>query len=235
VRRHYAGRALAVLGSGSASVKEGSCCGSGLYAAEDLRQLPEDAVAASAGCGNPLLMADLRPGETVLDLGSGGGIDVLLSTRRVGPSGKAYGLDMTDEMLSLARENLRRAGVRNAELLKGWIERIPLPDESVDVLLSNCVVNLSPDKDAVFSEAYRVLRPRGRLAIADIVLEGEPDPELANDARAWAECLGGAISREQYSEGLAEAGFEGITIEESHRPVPGFVSALVRAVKPGRT
>lgn len=184
-----------------------------LYPQEEIATLPQEAVVASVGCGNPVARAELREGEVVLDLGSGGGIDVLLSARRVGPRGKAYGLDMTDEMLALARDNARRAGVTNAEFLKGEMEEIPLPDASVDVIISNCVVNLSPDKDRVLREAYRVLRPGGRIAIADIVTRGEMPQELRRSLELWAGCVAGALSQEEYRRKLAAAGFQGIDIE----------------------
>jgi len=241
---------------GPATGEGASCCSPSaqLYAPEFLRELPEEAVLASLGCGNPLLLADLKPGEVVLDLGSGGGIDVLLSARRVGPTGKAYGLDMTDEMLELARENARRAGATNVEFLKGHIEQIPLPDESVDVIISNCVINLSPDKDAVLAEAYRVLRPGGRLAVADVVVQGKPfSDEMRRLLSLWAGCISGAITDEEYRAKLATAGFGDIEVqvlkeagpedlpEELRGCVPAGVkldpgsritSSFVKAVKP---
>ncbi len=170
-------------------------------------------MAASLGCGNPTALAALEPGETVLDLGSGGGIDVLLSARRVGPTGKAYGLDMTDEMLALARENQRKAGVDNAEFLKGEIEAIPLPDDSVDVIISNCVINLSADKDRVFAEALRVLRPGGRLAVSDVVVRGEVPSQIRRSIELWIGCVAGALEEEEYRAKLAKAGFEAIDLE----------------------
>ncbi len=202
----------------------GSGCGCGapaggdpvtrdLYAGHETEGLPEAAVLASLGCGNPTALADLAPGQTVLDLGSGGGIDVLLSARRVGPTGRAYGLDMTEEMLELARRNQRDAGVENAEFLKGEIEDIPLPDESVDVIISNCVINLSADKPSVLAEAYRVLRPGGRLAVSDIVVRGEVDPRIRASVELWMGCVAGALEEGQYARYLAEAGFEDIDIE----------------------
>jgi len=184
-----------------------------LYTTEELGGLPGEAVAASAGCGNPVAVAELKEGEVVLDLGSGGGIDVLLSARRVGPSGKAYGLDMTDEMLELARENQRKAGITNAEFLKGEMEDVPLPDGSVDVIISNCVVSLSPDKDRVLREAYRVLKPGGRIAIADIVTRGRMPQPLKRSLELWAGCIAGALSEGEYREKLAAAGFVDIDIE----------------------
>jgi arsenite methyltransferase len=186
---------------------------SNLYAADQLAGLPEEAVVASLGCGNPTVLARLQPGETVLDLGSGGGIDVLLSARRVGPQGKAYGLDMTDEMLALARENQRKSGIQNAEFLKGEIENMPLPDGAVDVIVSNCVVNLSADKDRVFQEALRVLRPGGRLAISDVVFRGEVPAEVRRNVELWVGCVAGALQESEYRAKLSAAGFESIEIE----------------------
>jgi len=219
VREHYAEAARRVQRIG------GSCgCGCGgsavdesaqrFYTQEELQSLPEAAALASLGCGNPLLLAELKPGEVVLDLGSGGGIAVLLSARRVGPTGKAYGLDMTDEMLELARRNARAAGATNVEFLKGHIESIPLPDASVDVIISNCVINLSADKDAVLREAYRVLRPGGRFAVADIVVQGRAlAPEIRQALALWAGCLAGAITEDAYRQQLAAAGFTGIDLQ----------------------
>jgi arsenite methyltransferase len=206
--------------------------GAGLYDAGDLVGLPEEAVVGSIGCANPVALAHLEPGEDVLDLGSGGGIDVLLSARRVGPDGRAYGLDMTPEMLQLARDNQRRAGLTNAEFLEGRIEDVPLPDASVDVVVSNCVINLSADKDAVFEEAHRVLRPGGRLAVADVVADRDPDPELLADDAAWAACIAGAVTRERYRAQLSAAGFADVVITDSHPVADGFWSVLVRATKP---
>jgi arsenite methyltransferase len=197
--------------------------GAALYPTDDLATLPAEAVAVSLGCGNPTALAALAPGETVLDLGSGGGIDVLLSARRVGPTGRAYGLDMTDEMLALARENQRAAGIANVEFLKGQIEAIPLPDRSVDVIISNCVVNLSPDKDAVLREAFRVLRPGGRLAISDVVIRdaepGEaPIPDaVRRDVELWTGCIAGALEAAEYRDKLATAGFGAIAVQEVQR------------------
>jgi ubiquinone/menaquinone biosynthesis C-methylase UbiE len=184
-----------------------------LYDERQKGELPETAVEASLGCGNPTALAELRPGETVLDLGSGGGIDVLLSARRVAPSGKAYGLDMTDEMLALARENQRKAGAENVEFLKGEIENIPLPDNSVDVIISNCVINLSADKDRVLREAFRVLKPGGRLAVSDVVSRGEIPPEIRESVLLWVGCVAGALEENEYRAKLAAAGFENIGIE----------------------
>ncbi len=203
-----------------------SCCGtsdscgvdgdpvtSNLYAESETSVVPEQAVRASLGCGNPTALAELQPGETVLDLGSGGGIDVLLSARRVGPAGKAYGLDMTDEMLALARDNQQKAGVTNVEFLKGEIERIPLPDNSVDVIISNCVINLSADKDRVLREAFRVLKPGGRFAVSDVVVRGEVPSDVRRSMLLWVGCIAGALQDSEYAARLAAAGFEAISIE----------------------
>ena len=186
---------------------------SDLYADRETVGLPQEALAASLGCGNPTALAELQPGETVLDLGSGGGIDVLLSAKRVGPTGKAYGLDMTDEMLALARENQRKAGIENVEFLKGDIESIPLPDESVDVVVSNCVINLSANKDLVLSEAFRVLKAGGRLAVSDIVIRGEVPAEIRKNVEAWLGCVAGALEEYEYEAKLIAAGFDEIDIE----------------------
>src|ERR1700688_1362667 len=220
VREKYGEAALRVQTGGS------SCCGSApsscgcvdpitsnLYDANQTSQIPEDAVLASLGCGNPTALAELKPGETVLDLGSGGGIDVLLSARRVAPGGKAYGLDMTDEMLALARENPRKAGGENVEFLKGEIENIPLPENSVDVIISNCVINLSSDKDRVLGEAFRVLKPGGRFAISDVVVRGEVPEQIRKSMELWVGCVAGALSDTEYQQKLAAAGFESIDIE----------------------
>lgn len=201
---------------------QGSCCGASagcdpitanLYSTEEAAAVPPDALKASLGCGNPTALAGLRAGETVLDLGSGGGIDVLLSARRVGPAGKAYGLDMTDEMLALARENQRKAGILNAEFLKGEMEQIPLPDNSVDVIISNCVINLSGEKDRVLAEAFRVLKPGGRLAVSDIVVRGDVPEPVRRSMLLWVGCIAGALREDEYRGKLAQAGFETITIE----------------------
>jgi SAM-dependent methyltransferase len=204
---------------------EASCCGSAssrgeadpitadLYASDETAGLPAEAVAASLGCGNPTALAQLNPGEVVLDLGSGGGIDVLLSARRVGPTGRAYGLDMTDEMLALARVNQAKAGIPNAEFLKGEMEDIPLPDDSVDVIISNCVINLSADKDRVLGEAFRVLRPGGRLAVSDVVVRGAVPGEIRRSVEAWIGCVAGALEETEYRSKLARAGFEAIDLE----------------------
>ena len=183
------------------------------YAAAETADLPEAAVLASLGCGNPTALAELRPGETVLDLGSGGGIDVLLSARRVGPTGFAYGLDMTDEMLALARENQRRAGATNVEFLKGTIEAIPLPDHSVDVIISNCVINLSTDKDAVLREAFRVLKPGGRFAVSDVVVRGDVPADIRRSMDLWVGCIAGALEETEYTAKLRSAGFADIEVE----------------------
>jgi len=197
-----------------------SCCGadgdpvtSNLYGESETSVIPEQAVRASLGCGNPTALAELKPGETVLDLGSGGGIDVLLSARRVGPTGKAYGLDMTDEMLALARENQQKAGVTNVEFLKGEIERIPLPDNTVDVIISNCVINLSADKDRVLREAFRVLKPGGRFAVSDVVVRGEVPDEVRRSMLLWVGCIAGALKDSDYAAKLDAAGFDAIDIE----------------------
>ena len=202
-----------------------ACCGGGaelsgcdpitrnLYDESEKSALPADAVAASLGCGNPTALAKLQPGEVVLDLGSGGGIDVLLSARRVGPAGKAYGLDMTDDMLALARENQKKAGVQNAEFLKGTIENIPLPDDTVDVIISNCVINLSGDKDRVLREAFRVLKPGGRLAVSDVVIRGEVPVQVRKSMELWVGCIAGALQETEYTQKLQAAGFESIDVE----------------------
>src|ERR1700747_134750 len=193
-----------------------SCCDPitrDLYDSSQIADLPEKAVGASLGCGNPTALAKLQPGETVLDLGSGGGIDVLLSAKRVGPTGKAYGLDMTDEMLALARENQRKAGVENVEFLKGAIENIPLPENAVDVIISNCVINLSGDKVRVLREAFRVLKPGGRLAVSDVVLRGDVPAEIRKTMELWVGCIAGALQETEYGEKLDAAGFDGIEVE----------------------
>jgi arsenite methyltransferase len=219
VREKYGQAALRVKTGGSsccASAALDGCCDpitSNLYDATQTGELPQEAVLASLGCGNPTALAQLNPGETVLDLGSGGGIDVLLSARRVGPGGKAYGLDMTDEMLALARENQRKAGVENAEFLKGEIENIPLPDNSVDVVISNCVINLSGDKDRVLREAFRVLKPGGRFAVSDVVTRGEVPAEVRQNMLLWVGCIAGALEDWRYAGKLAKAGFDDIDIE----------------------
>jgi arsenite methyltransferase len=262
VKEKYGQAALRVHTGGS------SCCGSApssecgadpitsnLYAAGDTSVLPQEAVLASLGCGNPTALAKLNSGDTVLDLGSGGGIDVLLSAKRVGPTGKAYGLDMTDEMLALARENQKKSGIENVEFLKGEIESIPLPDDSVDVIISNCVINLSADKDRVLREAFRVLKPGGRFAVSDVVVHGDVPAEVRRSMELWVGCIAGALKDSEYVEKLAKAGFANIDIEptrvyniEDARQflsaegmdvdtiaplVDGkFMSAFVRAIKP---
>ena len=263
VREKYGEAAQRVAGG----AKSG-CCGSSpadahcadpitsnLYDASQIGHLPETAVLASLGCGNPTALADLHQGESVLDLGSGGGIDVLLSARRVGPAGKAYGLDMTEEMLALAEENKRKAGITNVEFLKGEIENIPLPDNSVDVIISNCVINLSANKDRVLAEAFRVLKPGGRFAVSDVVTRGEMAPEIRKSVLLWVGCIAGALEENEYRDKLANAGFENITLEPTriYRMVDAmsflkdqgidaealapqvdgkFMSAFVRATKP---
>jgi len=261
VRDKYGEAARRVL----ADARGPSCCGStsscrdpitsNLYEAGQTDDLPEAAVLASLGCGNPTALAELKPGEVVLDLGSGGGIDVLLSARRVGPTGKAYGLDMTDDMLALANENKRKAGAGNVEFLKGEIEHIPLPDDSVDVIISNCVINLSADKDQVLREAFRVLRPGGRFAVSDVVTRGEIEPAIRQSILAWVGCVAGALDEQVYRDKLAAAGFTDIdveptriyTLEDAREFVEAngldatslgprvdgkFLSAFVRATKP---
>src|SRR5918995_1774958 len=218
---------------------EGGCCGpadfgSALYAEEDRDDLPEQAVLASLGCGNPAAVAELREGEVVLDLGSGGGIDVLLSAKRVGATGLAYGVDMTDEMLELARRNAAEANVTNAHFLKGEIESIPLPTESVDVVISNCVVNLSTDKPSVLREVHRVLRPGGRIGISDVVAEDRLSPEERAQRGSYVGCIAGALSKGEYERGLEEAGFADISVRFTHRVSDGMHSAIVQAVKVGR-
>ena len=219
VKEKYGSAARAVAESGSVQ----ACCDPGLrccdpittnlYSADETGIIPEKAVRASLGCGNPTALIDLRPGETVLDLGSGGGIDVLLSAKRVGPTGKAYGLDMTDDMLALARENQRQAGVTNVEFLKGEIENIPLPDDSVDVIISNCVINLSADKDRVLREAFRVLRAGGRFAVSDVVVRGSVPEEVRKSMLLWVGCIAGALEETEYIAKLRGAGFEDATVE----------------------
>jgi len=258
VKEKYAQAALQVVA--------GSCCGSGvcdpitsnLYDVSQTEALPDQAVSASLGCGNPTALANLHPGEIVLDLGSGGGIDVLLSAKRVGPGGKAYGLDMTDEMLALANENKRKAGVENVEFLKGEIESIPLPADSVDVIISNCVINLSADKDRVLREAFRVLRPGGRFAVSDVVTRGAIEPEIRQSILLWVGCIAGALDESDYRAKLAAAGFGNIEIEPTrvYRVADAreflaaqdidvdalapqvdekFMSAFIRAKKPGES
>ncbi len=206
--------------------------GSPLYDQSDREQLPDAAVLASLGCGNPIAIAELREGETVLDLGSGGGIDVLLSARRVGPSGLAYGLDMTDEMLDLARRNQAEAGVANVQWLRGHIEQIPLPSDSVDVIISNCVINLSGDKPQVLREAARVLKPGGRFAVSDVVADPDMNQATRSDMQAYTGCIAGALTHDEFIDALTSAGLTDITITETHRVHPAAASAIVRATKP---
>jgi len=240
VRTRYADAARAVL-----ERQEATCCGpdacgpageegfgARLYELGEQTALPDAAVLASLGCGNPTAVADLRRGETVLDLGSGGGIDVLLSSRRVGPGGKAYGLDMTDEMLHLARRNAAEAGAANVEFLKGHIEAIPLPDASVDVVISNCVVNLSTDKPAVLAEMFRVLRPGGRVGVSDVVAEDGLTPAQRAERGSHVGCIAGALSKGEYERGLAAAGFTDVTVRFTHPVADGLHGAIVQAVKP---
>jgi arsenite methyltransferase len=242
VRRRYAESALAVSeGTGKASCGGGSCCvdgegdagsfGEALYDAEQLGQLPAAATLASLGCGNPTAVAELREGETVLDLGSGGGIDVILSAKRVGPSGTAYGLDMTDEMLAMAQRNAAEAGVRNVHFLKGVIEQIPLPADSVDVVISNCVINLSVDKPAVLTEMARVLRPGGRIGISDVVTQDRLTPEERAQRGSYVGCIAGALSKGDYEAGLEAAGFEQISVEFTHPVADGIHGAIVKATR----
>jgi ubiquinone/menaquinone biosynthesis C-methylase UbiE len=205
--------------------------GAGLYDGEERDELPEAATLASLGCGNPTAVAALNPGETVLDLGSGGGIDVLLSAKRVGPTGKAYGLDMTDEMLDLARRNQRDARIKNVEFVKGTIEDIPLPDASIDVIISNCVINLSGDKPSVFREAGRVLRPGGRFAVSDVIADPDMDEATKRDMAEWTGCIAGALTEDEFRSELAAAGFEAIEIQETHRVHDHAGSAIIRATK----
>ena len=261
VQEKYGAAARQVRESGSVACGDPAlrCCDpitTNLYDEAQKSGLPASAVLASLGCGNPTALIELKAGETVLDLGSGGGIDVLLSARRVGPTGKAYGLDMTDDMLALARENQRQAKVENVEFLKGEIERIPLPDNSVDVVISNCVINLSADKDRVLREAFRVLKPGGRFAVSDVVVRGEVHEEVRKSMLLWVGCIAGALEEREYAGKLAEAGFSGISIEPTRvhsiedarqflmesgidvdRIAPlvegKFMSAFIRATKPG--
>ena len=259
VRERYAAAALAVTVAGTNSAAADGCCGpaaaessaccstasctpesvdvdesfgAGLYSADEQSELPAQALAASLGCGNPLAVAELRPGEKVLDLGSGGGIDVLLSARRVGETGFAYGVDMTDEMLALARANATQAGITNVEFVKGTIESVPLPDDAVDVVISNCVINLSVDKPAVLAEMFRVLRPGGRVGVSDVVAEDHLTAADRTDRGSYVGCIAGALSRQEYLDGLAAAGFVDAEVIFSHEAAPGMNSAIVRAVRP---
>jgi arsenite methyltransferase len=263
VREKYGSIARSVTQSSASACCDPAmrCCDpitKNLYSADEHGQLPENAVLASLGCGNPTALIDLKPGETVLDLGSGGGIDVLLSARRVGPTGKAYGLDMTDDMLALARENQRQAGATNVEFLKGEIENIPLPDNSVDVVISNCVINLSANKSRVLGEAFRVLRPGGRFAVSDVVVNGEVPDAVRQSMLLWVGCIAGALEQEDYRARLLAAGFThvdfeatrtydiedarvflteaGVDVDEIAPQVEGkFLSAFIRATKPADT
>jgi arsenite methyltransferase len=243
VRARYAESARAVTEgrSGDCGCGSGSCCADGesnaslfgeaLYDAEQRGELPEAATLASLGCGNPTAVAELREGETVLDLGSGGGIDVILSARRVGPNGTAYGVDMTDEMLALARRNAAEAGIANVHFLKGVIEQIPLPADSVDVVISNCVINLSVDKPAVLTEIARVLKPGGRIGISDVVAEDRLSPAERAERGSYVGCIAGALSRGEYEAGLEAAGFEHVSVEFTHEVADGLHGAIVKAVK----
>jgi len=219
-------------GTGSAALDSAGCFGGPLYGESDIDGLPEEAVLASLGCGNPLAVADLHEAERVLDLGSGGGIDVLLSARRVGPSGFAYGVDMTDDMLTLARANAAKAGAGNVEFLKGEIEALPLPDAAVDVVISNCVINLSTDKPAVLTEMFRVLVPGGRIGIADVVAEDHLSAADRAAAGSYVGCIAGALSRTEYLDGLTAAGFADASVTFTNEAAPGMYSAIIRAVKP---
>jgi arsenite methyltransferase len=219
-------------GTGSAALDSADCFGGQLYQPGETDELPQDAMLASLGCGNPLAVADLHEGERVLDLGSGGGIDVLLSARRVGPSGFAYGVDMTDDMLTLARANAAKARARNVEFLKGEIEALPLPDAAVDVVISNCVINLSTDKPAVLAEMFRVLVPGGRVGITDVVAEDDLTAADRAAAGSYVGCIAGALSRAEYLGGLAAAGFCEASVTFTHQAAPGMHSAIIRAVKP---
>jgi SAM-dependent methyltransferase len=253
VRARYAAAAVATkatsdascCGPASEATGTSSCCGpasdvlenddrfgASLYAADETDGLPAEAVLASLGCGNPTAVADLREGDRVLDLGSGGGIDVLLSAKRVGPTGFAYGVDMTSEMLDLARENAAKAGATNVEFLQGTIEDLPLPDDSVDVVISNCVINLSTDKPAVLAETFRVLVPGGRIGISDVVAEDDVTPEQRAARGSFVGCIAGALSRSEYLEGLTAAGFTDASVSFTHEAVPGLHGAIIRATKP---
>jgi SAM-dependent methyltransferase len=245
VRERYALAAVAAGQGGCGCADDGGCCGNvacegeggfgdALYSAEERNELPEAATLASLGCGNPTAVAELREGETVLDLGSGGGIDVILSARRVGETGIAYGLDMTDEMLALALRNADEAGVRNAIFLKGVIEQVPLPADSVDVVISNCVINLSTDKPAVLTEMARVLKPGGRIGISDVVAEDHLTPDERAERGSYVGCIAGALSKAEYEAGLEAAGFEQISVEFTHQVADGMHGAIVKAVRTNR-
>jgi arsenite methyltransferase len=246
IRERYADAALAVV-NGTAEAADASCCGSdsgccatatetsfgpSFYSIDEQGEVPEQALLASLGCGNPLTVADLHEGERVLDLGSGGGIDVLLSARRVGPSGRAYGLDMTDEMLALARANAEKAGATNVEFLRGTIATIPLPERAIDVIISNCVINLSDNKPAVFAEMYRALTPGGRVGVSDVVAEDSLSPADRAERGSYVGCIAGALSRSEYLDGLAAAGFVDASVEFTHETAPGMHGAIIRASKP---
>ncbi len=248
VREHYSNVALRAREGGRSCCEAeytSNCCGStssgdyaqGMgYSKEDLDELPETVVGACAGCGNPTALASLKEGEVVLDLGSGGGIDVFLASEKIGPTGKAIGVDMTQDMIDLAKKNADDMGLKNVEFRLGEIEDLPVEDESVDVIISNCVINLSPDKDKVFDEAYRVLKPGGRIIISDIVTNGELPPEVRNDPDAWAECIAGAIDEEEYLNKIADAGFEDIHVLSKKSYTDRIFSAEIEANKPaGRT
>jgi SAM-dependent methyltransferase len=247
VRRRYAESARGVTdGTSGCGCGSGSCCdgedaskfGEALYDADQRAELPDAAALASLGCGNPTVVADLHEGETVLDLGSGGGIDVILSAQRVGPAGLAYGLDMTDEMLALARRNADDAGIKNAIFLKGVIEEVPLPADSVDVVISNCVINLSTDKAAVLTEIARVLKPGGRVGVSDVVAEDRLNSEERAERGSFVGCIAGALSKSEYEEGLKAAGFEDVSVTFTHEVAEGMHGAIVKAVKtrePGKT
>jgi SAM-dependent methyltransferase len=246
VREHYSRAALQVLDNqvGASCCGDGCCSGASctnpshagagmtFYSDADRAQLPDEAVLASLGCGNPIAVADLNPGERVLDLGSGGGIDVLLSAQRVGPTGRAIGLDMTDEMLALARRNAAEAKATNVEFLKGHIEAIPLPAESIDVVISNCVVNLAADKPAVFAEIARVLRPGGRIGITDIVADDALTPGEREKRGSYAGCIAGALSVSEFTDGLRAEGLTDVSVTPTHEAAPGMYSAIIRATKP---
>jgi SAM-dependent methyltransferase len=232
VRKRYASAALSVSdGCCGDSCGDEAGFGSQLYTKDELAEIPTEAGLASLGCGNPTMVAELTPGETVLDLGSGGGIDVLLSARRVGPTGKAYGVDMTDEMLDLARKNQAEAGIENVEFLRGYIEDVPLPDGSVDVIISNCVINLSADKPAVFAEMHRLLRAGGRIGITDVVSEDHLTAAERAERGSYVGCIAGALSISEYIDGLTAVGFEDVEVAPTHEVGDGMHSAIVRAVK----
>jgi SAM-dependent methyltransferase len=233
VRERYSGLAQQATGGAQCCApEERAVFGADRYDQDDIAELPDAAALASLGCGNPTAVADLHPGETVLDLGSGGGIDVLLSAKRVGPNGLAYGLDMTDEMLELAAKNSEAAGITNVKWLKGFLEEIPLPDHTVDVVISNCVINLSPDKSRVLDEVARILRPGGRFAVTDVVADRDMTDETRQDMTQWAGCIAGALTRVEYEGLLAAAGLADVEIHETHRVHPQAGSAIIRARKP---